>query len=121
MKVYFDFFYVHCFLLVVFCIGCGSGDSNTVEDNFSSISVGANPVVSDCVLRDKPPAAGVENLPSLVELVEEPPALAIQFHRHAGKARSTLGDPSADAVLVGSACDLDLVVLVGAGQGAERH
>ena len=48
MKVYFDCFYVHCFLLLVFCVGCGSGDSNTVEGNFSSISVGANPVVSGC-------------------------------------------------------------------------
>jgi hypothetical protein len=48
LKAYFDCFYVLCFLLLVFCVGCDSGDSNTVEDNFSSISVGANPVVSDC-------------------------------------------------------------------------
>jgi hypothetical protein len=48
MKVYFDCFYVLCFLLLVFCVGCDSGDSNTDEGNFSSISVGANPAVSDC-------------------------------------------------------------------------
>ena len=55
MKVYFDCFYVLCFLLVVFCVGCDSGDSNTVEDYFSSISVGANPVVSDCDIPNTEP------------------------------------------------------------------
>ena len=47
MKVYFQCFYVRCFLLLVFCVGCGSGDSNTGESNFFSISVGTNPMVNE--------------------------------------------------------------------------